>query len=44
MQFVAKIREIGSSNIVTIPKNVMESLELKNKKIYQFSVEKDECK
>ncbi len=41
MQFVAKVREVGSSNIITIPKNVMESLELENGKIYQFSVEKN---
>ncbi len=44
MQFVAKVREVGSSNIITIPKNVMESLELKNGEIYQFSVEKNKSK
>ena len=44
MKFVSKIREVGSSNMITIPKNIMELCVLENGKIYQFSVEKNESK
>jgi len=38
MNFLSMVREVGNSNIITIPKNVVKTLKITNKKIYEFSI------